>query len=230
LAHLTQSGGTARGQLGVLGEVGWLSRQPTEFQAVVARLGRWREFKLREIIYSAGSEPDGLYGLAAGTLEISFPLGGEEEVTVHRAEPGFWIGESAILAGQDRMVTLTAATPVKVLFLPRAELRRMIEADPRHWGAFYEQSMSNLALTVTLLAEVLSLTPRARVARLMLRLADGEGVVAGSQEDLARILGITRSSIRRTIASLVDSGLISTGYGRLRVLDRGGLEGLVREA
>lgn len=196
----------------------------------MARLGRWREFGAREIIYAAGSQPDGLYGLASGTLEISFPLVGEEEVTLHRAEPGFWIGESAILAGQRRLVTLTAATHVKAMFLPQVELRRMIEAEPRHWGAFYEQSASNQALTVMLLAEILSLTPRARVARLLLRLADGEGVVAGSQEDLARILGITRSSIRRTIASLAESGLISTGYGKVCVMDRGGLEGLTREA
>jgi len=230
LAHLTQSGGTGRGQLGVLGEVGWLSQQPPDFQAVVARLGRWREFRPKEIIYLAGSAPDGLYGLAAGTLEISFPLVGEEQVTVHRAEPGFWIGEAAILASQDRFITLTAATPVKVLFVSRIELRRLIEADPRHWGAFYEQSVGNQIITLTLLAEVLSLTPRARVARLLLRLADAEGVVTGNQEDLARLLGMTRSSIRRVITNLAESKLIATGYSSLRILDHGGLEGLVREA
>lgn len=217
-------------QLGILGRVGWLSRQPPAFQAAVARLGRWREFRPREIIYLAGSEPDGLYGLAAGTLEISFPLVGEEEVIVHRAEPGFWIGEAAILASQDRFITLTAATPVKVLFLSRLALRRVIEADPRHWGAFYEQSVGNQITTLTLLAEVLSLTPRARVARLLLRLADAEGVVTGNQEDLARLLGMTRSSIRRVITNLAESKLIATGYSSLRILDRGGLESLVREA
>jgi CRP-like cAMP-binding protein len=227
---LDQSAGADIQRLGILGQVGWLARQPPEFQAAVARLGRWREYKPREIIYLAGSEPDGMYGLAAGTLELSFPLVGEEEVIVHRAEPGFWIGEAAILAGRSRMITLTAATAVKVLFLPRTELRRMIEADPRHWGAFYEQSVGNQIITLTLLAEVLSLTPRARVVRLMLRLADGEGVVAGSQEDLGRLLGMTRSSIRRSIADLADSGLISTGYGKLRILDKTGLEGLQREA
>jgi CRP-like cAMP-binding protein len=227
---LDQSAGADIQRLGILGQVGWLARQPLEFQAAVARLGRWREYKPREIIYLAGSEPDGMYGLAAGTLELSFPLVGEEEVIVHRAEPGFWIGEAAILAGRSRMITLTAATAVKVLFLPRTELRRMIEADPRHWGAFYEQSVGNQIITLTLLAEVLSLTPRARVARLMLRLADGEGAVEVNQEDLARLLGMTRSSIRRVIGSLVDDGIVSSGYRRLVVEDRGRLEGLTREA
>jgi CRP-like cAMP-binding protein len=227
---LNQSADAEIQGLGILGQVGWLSRQPTDFQAAVARLGRWREYKPREIIYLAGGESDGLYGLAEGTLEISFPLIGEEEVTVHRAEPGFWIGEASILARQDRIVTLSAATAVRALFLPQIELRRMIEANPRYWGAFYEQSVGNQIVTLMLLAEVLSLTPRARVARLLLRLADREGVVAGSQEDLGRLLGMTRSSIRRAIAELADSGLISTGYGKLRIVDHGGLEGLTREA
>lgn len=216
--------------LGKLAEVGWLSRQPAAFQAAIARLGRWRDFKAGEVIYLAGDEPDGLYGLAQGALEISFPLVGEEEVVLHRAEPGFWIGEAAILAGQTRFVTLVAASPARVLFLPRVELQRMIDADPRALHAFHEQSVGNQILTVTLLAEVLSLTPRARVARLLLRLADADGVVEANQEDLARLLGMTRSSIRRAIASLVDSGIVSSGYRRLVIEDRDRLEGLTREA
>lgn len=230
MAHLNQSGRADTERLGILGRVGWLSRQSPDFQAAVARLGRWREFRPREIMYLAGGESDGLYGLAEGTLEISFPLIGEEEVTVHRAEPGFWIGELSTLAGQDRIVTLSAATAVRVLFLPQIELRRMVEANPRYWGAFYEQSAGNQIITLMLLAEVLSLTPRARVARVLLRLSDGEGVVAGTQEDLGRLLGMTRSSIRRAVTDLTENGLISTGYGKLHILDREGLEGLTREA
>lgn len=230
MAHLDQLQDADRVRLGTLGEVGWLSRQPAEFQAAIARLSRWREFQARDVIYLAGDEPDGLYGLAQGALEISFPLVGEEEVVLHRAEPGFWIGEAAILAHQARFVTLVAASAARVLFLPRVELQRMIEADPRHLRAFHEQSVSNQVLLVTLLAEVLSLTPRARVARLLLRLADRDGVVEANQEDLARLLGMTRSSIRRGVGSLVDKGIVSSGYRRLVIEDRVRLEGLTREA
>jgi CRP-like cAMP-binding protein len=219
-----------RVRLGKLAEVGWLSRQPVEFQAAIARLGRWREFEPGEVIFVAGDEPDGMYGLAEGVLEISFPLVGEEEVVVHRAEPGFWVGEAAILAGQARFITLLAATAARILFIPRVGLLRMLEADPRRWRAFHEQSVNNTVLTATLLAEVLSLTPRARVARLLLRLAGEDGVAAASQEDLARLLGMTRSSIRRAVGSLVEGGLISTGYGKLCIVDRDGLKGLTQEA
>jgi len=230
LAHLDQSQDKDRARLGILAKVGWLSRQPAAFQAAIARVGRWREFKPGEVLYLSGDGPDGLYGLQDGVLEISFPLVGEEEVVLHRAEPGFWIGEAAILTGQTRFITLVAAAAARVLFIPRVELRRMIEADSRHWQAFYEQSVANQILTLTLLAEALSLTPRARVARLLLRLADEDGVVEANQEDLARLLGMTRSSIRRAVGSLVDNAMVSSGYRRLVIEDRGRLEDLTREA
>ena len=216
--------------LGPLARVGWLSRQPAEFQAAIARLGRWRDLKAGEIIYLAGDEPDGLYGLARGVLQMSLPLVGDEEVVIHRAEPGFWIGEAAILSGQARIVTLTSVTASRVLFLPANEMQRLIKADPRHWRAFYEQSVSNQVVAVTMLAEVLALTPRARVARLLLRLAGESNVVVGSQEDFGRLLGMTRSSIRRAIGSLVDNKIISSGYGRLVIEDRARLTGLTTEA
>ena len=57
-------------------------------------------------------------------------------------------------------------------------------------------------MALTLLAESLSLTPRARLARLLLRLADAEGRVRGNQDEFARLLGMTRSSVRRALASL----------------------------
>ena len=227
---MNQSPAGAREALGPLARVGWLSRQPREFQSAISRVGRWREFKPGEVIYLAGDEPDGLYGLADGALQMSFPLVGAEEVVVYRAEPGFWIGEAAILADQPRFVTLVAATAARVLFLPKSALLRMIEADPRHWRAFYEQSVGNQIITVTLLAEVLSLTPRARVARLLLRLADGEGIVEGNQEDLARLLGMTRSSIRRAVGNLVENGIVSSGYGKLVIEERDRLEALTTEA
>ena len=91
--------------------------------------------------------------------------------------------------------------------------------EPACWRTLYEQSFENLAVALTLLAEALSLTPRARLARLLLRLADADGIVAGNQDDFARLIDMTRSSVRRALASLVESGTVQTGYRRLEVVD-----------
>lgn len=227
LDHFTES---TEKRLGILHKVGWLSRQPEDFRSLVARLGRWRQVRAGEILYIAGDEPDGMLGLAEGILELTFPLMGDEPVVIHRAEPGFWIGEAAILTGQTRLVSIAAATNVRVFFIPASSIRRMVEEEPRHWQPFYEQSLISTMTAVTLLAEALSLSPRARVARILLRLARPDGSVPGSQEDLGRLLGMTRSSVRRALSSLIAEGAVESGYGLLSVKDSDKLMQLTHEA
>jgi CRP/FNR family transcriptional regulator, cyclic AMP receptor protein len=216
--------------LGALARTGWLSRQPVEFQAVIARLGRWRDVKAGEILYLAGDEADWMFGLEDGILEITFPLVSDEPVAIHRAEPGFWTGETCLLPGKTRLISVAAATNARVFVIFGPNVRRMLEEEPRHWRAFYDLSLTSSLTAITLLAEALSLSPRARVARILLRLARPNGSVHGSQEDLARLLGMTRSSIRRALSSLIDEGALESGYGVLSILDRGLLERLIGEA
>jgi CRP-like cAMP-binding protein len=217
-------------RLGILAKTGWLARQSGEFQTLIARLGRWREHKAGEVIYLAGEVADSMIGLGTGIVEVTFPLVSDEPVVIHRAEPGFWTGEMCVLPGQARMISLAAATDVRVFTVPASSIQRMLSEEPCHWGPFYDLSLSSSRIAVTLLAEALSLSPRARVARILLRLASTDGAVPGSQEDLGRLLGMTRSSVRRALASLIDLGAVESGYGRLSVRDRAALERLTHEA
>jgi CRP-like cAMP-binding protein len=217
-------------RLGILAKTGWLARQNADFQTLIARLGRWREYRAGEILYLAGDEAESMVGIGHGIIEVTFPLVSDEPVVIHRAEPGFWTGEMCVIPGQTRMISLAAATDVRVFSVPAASIQRMLSEEPRHWGPFYDLSLSSSRIAVTLLAEALSLSPRARVARILLRLASPDGAVPGSQEDLGRLLGMTRSSVRRALASLIEIGAVESGYGRLSVRDRAGLERLTHEA
>jgi len=226
---MVQSVKNSSALLGALDKIGWLAAQPADFRNRIAAAGRWLRFAPRETIYLAGDEPDGLYGLASGTLELSFPLAGGEPVVFHRAEPGFWIGEAAILSGGPRMVSVTSATECLVFFVPAERLLRLLAADPHCWRSFYDQSNRNLKAALMLLSETLALGPQARLARLLLRLADPRGEVHGSQEEIGRLVGMPRSSLRRALTGLVESGAIRSGYGRLVVADRAALERFATE-
>jgi CRP-like cAMP-binding protein len=98
-------------------------------------------------------------------------------------------------------------------------LRELLTRQPEGWRSLYEQSFSNVTILLTLLAEALSLTSRARLARLLLRLADGEGRIHGNQDDFAGLVGITRSSVRRALGSLTEVGALRTGYRWLEIVD-----------
>jgi CRP/FNR family transcriptional regulator, cyclic AMP receptor protein len=230
MARLNQFAENADSRLGVLARTGWLSSQPPEFQALIARIGRWRSVRAGEILYLAGDEADGMAGLADGILEITFPLAGDESVVIHRAEPGFWTGETSVLEGKARHVSIAAATDSRVFAVAASSIRRALEVEPRHWRSLLDLSLTSSLMATTLLAEALTLSPRARVARILLRLARPDGSVPGSQDDFARLLGMTRSSVRRALAGLIEPGAVESGYGVLSVRDRGHLERLMGEA
>ncbi|MBA2126525.1 hypothetical protein DLM45_09865 [Hyphomicrobium methylovorum] len=100
-----------------LDQLGWLAEQPKEFMNWASEIGRWRRYGAGQFVYQAGDPSDGIYGLADGSLEITFPLVAEEPVSVYRAEVGFWIGDAAELASVPRIVSLMAATESRLLHL-----------------------------------------------------------------------------------------------------------------
>lgn len=224
------SGQKVSQDLAPLDRTGWLSRQTPELRAWFAAHGRWRTYAAGELLYLHGDPPDAIYGVAQGTVELQFAPVGSELVTLHRAEPGFWIGESALLADAPRIASLFAASEARLFRVPGPALRQFVTEQPQHWRAFYELTHANTLTALTLLAEALSLTPRARLARLLLRLSESSAEIQANQDDLRRILGMTRSSLRRALNVLIANGIIATGYGRITILDRSRLKSLDGEA
>ena len=80
--------------------------------------------------------------------------------------------------------------------------------------------------------EVPGLAQVGRVFRAMLggKLSEASAEIQANQDDLGRILGMTRSSLRRSLNVLVAERTIATGYGRITILDRHRLTTLCDEA
>lgn len=205
-----------------LDRLGWLASQPADLREWVASVGVWRDYAADQIVYIAHDPADGLYGLAAGALDISGPYGDDEQVALARAEPGFWIGDAALLSGTPRLVTVTAMTAARLLFVPGSAVLRLLRDRPGMWPCFYMLSNINLATALELLAETLSCPPRVRIARNLMRLG-GDGTVVASQADIARLAGVTRATMQRGLGDLIRSGAIETGYRSIRIRDRDAL-------
>jgi CRP/FNR family cyclic AMP-dependent transcriptional regulator len=206
--------------LAPLDEVGWLSAEPESFRRWVAETGVWRIFSPGQFIYLAGEASDGLYGLAEGTIELTFPLVAEEPVGLHLAQKGFWIGDNASLGDHPRLVSMAALSECRMLHIPHRAIMALLKEEPHHWQSFYHLTSINMTTALNLLAEALSLSVRARVCRRLLDLSAADPSIHASQEQLAKSLGIARSALSVVLRGLVDEGAIRPGYREIRILDQ----------
>jgi CRP/FNR family transcriptional regulator, cyclic AMP receptor protein len=216
--------GRTRLNLAPLDQIGWLADQPEEFRQWVATVAEWRNYDGGKPIYLAGDPSDGLYGLASGALELTFPLIGEEPISIYRAEVGFWAGDSAELSDEPRLITLSAASDCRLLHIPHFAIRARLADQPLDWQCYYRLSHRNVKTAVTLLAESLALSVRARVCRRLLKLTEASAETRLTHEQLAKFLGLTRTTVSEELRRLSAKGALDTGYGKIRVLDRAILE------
>jgi CRP-like cAMP-binding protein len=165
-----------------------------------------------------------MYGLGEGQLDLAVPISDEEEVVVYRAGPGFWIGDGALLSAVNRRISVTAAGDCRVFRVGIGAIRRSLADTPGDWMYFHRLSTMNATLCIQVLAEVLGLPPRARFARMLLRMAASDGTVRATQQELGQMAGMSRAAFRRAFSGLIAAGIVETQYGGLLILDRARLE------
>lgn len=199
---------------------GWLAEQPEDFQQRILALGRWRTYAAGEPIYEVGDEPNGVFGLERGELDVSMPISDHEMVVLHRAQPGLWVGDSATVSQEPRVVSLTAHVDSLVIAIPAGPLIRHLADRPHDLIYFYKLNHANFMMTLKGLADIIAAPPRARFARLLLRLASADGTVRATQTELGVMAGMSRSAFRRAFAGLIEAGIVKTEYGTVRILDR----------
>lgn len=214
--------------LRLLREGSWFRQLPDALQVEFVRRSTVRAYRRGQVVTHANTVVDGLYGLLEGRLLVVRPLGRDAEDLLHVGEPGFWIGEYSLLTGREAVVSTVAATAARVLVLPRREFERMVEAEPRWYPPFSRLALERLALMVRQLSDTRSLPPeerlRGRLADLVdLRRAErfgvGPVVLRLSQEELGRMVGVSRQTLNLLLANLRAEGLVEVGFRSLRIPD-----------
>lgn len=214
--------------LAVVSQSGWFAERPEALKEALRRIARLRRFSPGEAIYLVGDEPNGIFGLVDGGVDIAIPRSDGLEMTVHRADPGFWIGDLAQFTGQTRLVSVVAAEPTLVIHFPQHALRPLVEASPGFYPDFYALTYENVRLLLRLLANLASTPSEVRVAMRLL-MYDGARDRLGiniSQGKLAELVGLSAPTLQRALRRLQDDNLIKVGYSRIEILDRRGLQSI----
>jgi len=196
-------------------------------QTVWARLagaGVPRDFAAGQYLYMQGERADSFYYLESGQVKtyMSSSDGNERILTVYKS--GSILGEAAFFDGLPRMSTAVSLVRCRVSAIDRPAVLRCFQESPELALAM----LKYLARTVRLLSDQLDglsfqLADR-RIARYILKLCGGRaGTISCAQEELGRAVGASRVTVSRILRVFAKEGWISTGYGKVTVLDTDGL-------
>jgi flavin reductase (DIM6/NTAB) family NADH-FMN oxidoreductase RutF len=109
----------------VVGNPRVFSALPPELLRPILDAGVEREFEAGEAIMRAGEAGDAMVLVVEGTATI------ERDGRKVPVAPGELVGEIAVLDGGPRTATVVADSRVRVLEIGRADLLRLLEADPK---------------------------------------------------------------------------------------------------
>jgi len=196
-----------------------------------------KTFEVGEHIFTPTYGGEVFFLLLEGWVRI-YRLEAGQEVTISVLEAGEMFGEAAFTSREGKGSYAQAIKPSKIAFLNRSSFYRLIQRAElgiraiellRERLSFYEQRIAEMGLKKV----------PARLASLILQLAETEGVVTGpgrfrlrtryTHEELALMVGAKRVAVSRATKGLREAGAVETGRRRIVVKDAEALGRIANE-
>jgi len=205
----------------------WYRSCPPPLQDALIVHARERRLQPGEYLFMRGTDDGDLYCVLAGSLCVqSVDAEGEMPVLVV-LEPYHWFGELSLIDRTPRSHDAVAETEVTVLRVPCAALESWLAANPAHWRDIARLAAGKLRIAFHLMDEELRRPLLERVARRLWLVAHGWGYrtneprrrIRLSQDQLARMLGTTRTGVNKALRELERQGLMRLHYGEIELLD-----------
>ena len=213
-----------------LGRDPWFASLDPGLAALMVSLGVERRFRANEIVYSANDAPSGIYGVLSGGVRLSQYTASGKHILFSTFSPGAWFGVISEFDGLPRPHNAVTVEPTRLLHLSSAAFREIVSRD---WRYCFDLARCVVVLfrgALDLLSELRSLPYPARVAQTLLAISDHQVAVGGegadprvTQDELAAMVGVTRQTISRLLNEWEAAGLVTRGYGHVRILDHPGL-------
>jgi CRP-like cAMP-binding protein len=197
---------------------------PADFELLRPHL-KPTELKNETVLYEAGDPVDRVYFPHSGIISLVVELSGGQGIEAAMIGRDSMLGATAALDGQVSLNKAIVQLPGTGEALDVGHFRDVAGQSPalrttllRHEQVLFAQAQQSAACNA-------SHTVEARLARWLLRSRDlsASDTLALTQEFLADMLGVQRSSVSPVAVTLQRAGLIRYSRGHIEILD---LEGL----
>jgi CRP/FNR family transcriptional regulator, cyclic AMP receptor protein len=199
----------------------WDGVASPELTEALASAATLRKLVDRELLYQRGEAGNELYGVRSGYLRLSVINDEGMEGLIGHYGPGTWFGEVSIFDERPRPTDAYAVGPTEVLVVQAAALRQILDCNPLWYRDFARVLCNKLRLALTHI-EINVMPMSVRIGLRLLDLAQVYGQseqggigLALPQDDLARMLGVSRQSINKELRMLEEQGWLWLRRGKL---------------
>jgi CRP/FNR family transcriptional regulator, cyclic AMP receptor protein len=205
-----------------------------ELDRLLAMAGE-RDFAGGQVIFQKGDPGTSMMAVLEGRVRISAYSEDGKEIILNIIEPGGLFGEIALLDGKERTADATAMGRTRLLVLDRRDFIPFLERNPKIAIRLIDVLCERVRRTSELVESVAFLDFSARLARLLVRLAETYGEETGgglrlairlSQQDLGNLIATTRESVNRQLNAWQQEGILRLEQGRITIKDLDALEDL----
>ena len=182
------------------------------------------ELMAGEILCQAGDPGDAVYVVHEGEVEILARTPEGFEVRLAALGHGAIIGEMAALEGGPRSVDMVAARRCKLYRIPRAALLEVLHSDPAAAIQLIFELSRRLRASNAAIEAMMRLGLSGRLARLLTAAMNARGLVALTQTELARQLGVSREKVNRRLKAWATAGIVEIVPAGVHVTSPGRLQ------
>lgn len=182
---------------------------------------RAKHFQRNEVVFHRDDAAGHVYLIASGTVKVSVPEEGGQEVVIALHRGGDVFGEISLFDEGARSATVTAMTETVAFALANHDFMDVLRGNPDAMRQLLALLATRIRRSTGHIEDLVFLDLPGRVAKLLIDQSElfGTNIVSLTQEDLASFVGATRVAVNRVLVDLERRGSLKLGRGQIEITD-----------
>ncbi len=209
-----------------------LSRLDDEDRRFIERHAKVIELAPDQAVFAPGKRPEAFLLVLEGSVRVHQFGANGREIVLYRVSAGesCIMTTACLLSGEDYLAEGITETPVKAIALGRAEFEAMMARSPGFRRLVFSRYASRVTRLMEVVEDIAFERLDRRLARKLLELSRGAGVLDATHQSLAVELGTAREVVSRQLKAFAERGWITAGRGQVAIVDRTALAALADDA
>ncbi|MBT6110450.1 MAG: Crp/Fnr family transcriptional regulator [Rhodospirillales bacterium] len=185
-----------------------------------------------QIVFAPGSKPENFLLILKGTVKVQQVGANGREIILYRASAGesCIMTTTCLLADEDYLAEGVTETPVTAVVLNKSDFDAFMGLSQVFRRLVFSKYASRMGDLQKLVEDVAFERMDRRLVIKLLELSSDGLDIDFTHQALATELGTAREVVSRLLKELSDKGLISTGRGHVKIIDRAALANIAADS